>query len=90
MTKEELMRFNRGNELSEQIETLKKQIDDIEYRFDRSYHPRTESGWRLSAIINNSIKAVNLSSEEFWKCIETIIDVKRNKLEQLQQEFDKL
>ena len=90
MTQEELMRFNRGNELSEHIETIKGQIDNIEYMFDRSYYPRTESGWRLSAIINNSIKGVNLSSEEFWKCVETIIDAKHKKLEQLQQEFDKL
>jgi len=90
MTKEELMRFNRGNELSEQIETIKGQIDTLEYRFDKNYYPRTESGWKLSAIINDSIKDVNLSSEEFWECVETIIDMKRNKLKQLQQEFDKL
>lgn len=90
MTQEELMRFNRSNELSEQIKTIKRQIDIIEYRFDRSYCPRTESCGRLLAIINNSIKDINLSSEEFWECVETIIDVKHKKLEQLQQEFDKL
>lgn len=90
MTQEELIRFNRGNELFEQIETIKRQIDNLEYLFDRNYHPRTESGWKLSAIINDSIKDVNLSSEEFWECVKTIIDMKHKKLEQLQQEFDKL
>ena len=90
MTQEELMRFKRGNALSEQIEAIKGQIDTLEYRFDKNYYPRTESGWRLSAIINNSIRGVNLSSEEFWECVETIIDAKHKKLEQLQQEFDNL
>jgi peptide methionine sulfoxide reductase MsrA len=84
------MRFNRGNELSEQIETIKRQIDNVEYLFDRSYYPRTESSWKLSAIINDSYEDVNLSSEEFWECVETIIDAKHKKLEQLQQEFYKL
>ena len=90
MTQEDLMRFNRSNELFEQIETIKRQINNIEYLFDRSYYPRTESIWKLSAMINDSFKDVNLSSEEFWKCVETVIDVKHKKLEQLEQEFDKL
>ena len=90
MTQEELMRFKRGSALSEQIETIKGQIDNVEYMFDSSYYPRTESGWKLSAIINDSIKDVNLSSEEFWECVETVIQAKHKKLEQLQQEFDKL
>ena len=90
MTQEELTRFKRGNALSEQIETIKGEIDNIEYMFDRCYYPRTESGWKLSAIINDSIEDVNLSSEEFWECVETVIQAKHKKLEQLQQEFDKL
>ena len=90
MNEEELKRFNRGNTLFEQIESVKGQIDNIESLFDRNYHPRTESNWKLSAVINDSFEDVNLSSEEFWKCVETIIDAKHKKLEQLQREFDKL
>lgn len=88
MTQEELTRFNHGNELSKQIESIKNQIDNIEYLIE--CYPRTESGWRLSAIINSSIKDIKLNSEEFWKCIETIIDIKHKSIEQLQQEFDEL
>ena len=90
MTQEELMRFNHGNELYEQIETIKGQIDNIEYLFDSNYYPRTEYNWKLSVIINDSFKDINLSPEEFWKCVETITDMKHKKLEQLQQEFEKL
>ena len=90
MTQEELIRFNRGNELFKQIESIKQQIDNIEYQFDSSYYPRTEFDWKLSAIINDSFKDINLSSEEFWKCVETIINAKHKKLKQLQTEFDKL
>ena len=34
MTQEELIRFNRGQELFGQIERIKAQIDDIEYMFE--------------------------------------------------------
>ena len=90
MTQEELVRFKCGNVLYEQIETIKGQIDNVESMFDMCYYPRTESGWKLSAIINDSIKDINLNSEEFWECVETVINMKHKKLEQLQQEFDKL
>lgn len=90
MTQEELIRFTRGQELFGQIESIKAQIDDIEYMFDKHYRPRTESGWKMSVIVNDSFEEINLSPEEFWACVETIIDFKKNKLEELQQEFDKL
>ena len=90
MTQEELLRLTHGKELYGQIERIKSQIDDIEYLFERHYYPRTETGWKLSAIVNDSFEDINLSSEEFWSCIENIIDFKRKKLEQLQQEFNEL
>lgn len=90
MTQEELIRFNRGNDLFDQIERIKAQIDNIKHTFDRHYYPRAESGWKLSGIFNDSFENINLSSEEFWKCIDTILYIKNKKLEQLQQEFDKL
>ena len=90
MTQEELLRFTRGKELLEQIERIKSQIDDIEYLSERPYCPRTETGWKLSFIVNDSFEDINLSSEEFWSCIENVIDFKRKKLEQLQQEFNEL
>lgn len=90
MTQEELIRFNRGQELFGQIERIKSQIDNIEYIFDRHYYPRTESGWTLSVVINDSLEGLNLNSVEFWSCIENVIDLKKKKLEELQQEFDKL
>lgn len=90
MTQKELMRLNRGNELFGQIERIKSQIDDIEYLSERHYYPRTETGWKLSVVVNNSFEDINLSSEEFWSCIDNVINFKKKKLEQLQQEFDKL
>lgn len=90
MTQEELTRFNRGNELFGQIERIKSQIDDIEYLSERHYYPRTETGWKMSVIVNDSFKDILLSSEEFWLCVENVINFKKKKLEQLQQEFDKL
>ena len=90
MTQEELLRLTRGKELLEQIERIKSQIDDIEYLYERQYYPRTETGWKLSVIVNDSFKDINLSSEEFWSCIKNVIDFKRKKLEQLQQEFNEL
>lgn len=90
MTQEELLRFTRGKELFEQIERIKSQINDIKYLSERHYYPGTETGWKLSAIVNDSFEDINLSSEEFWSCIENVIDFKRKKLEQLQQEFNEL
>lgn len=90
MTQEELLRFTRGKELSEQIRRIKSQIENLKYLSERHYHPWTETGWKLSAIVNDSFEDINLSSEEFWSCIENVIDFKRKKLEQLQQEFNEL
>jgi len=90
MSVDELMRFNRGNELVKEIEIIKKQIDNIKSLCKKSYYPRTESNWKLSIIINDSFININLNSEEFWKCIETLMNEKHKKLKQLQQEFNKL
>ena len=90
MTQEELIRFNRGQELFGQIERIKSQIDNIEFISERHYYPRTETGWKMSVIVNDSFEEINLNSEEFWSCIDNVIDCKKKRLEQLQQEFDKL
>lgn len=90
MTQEELERFNRGNDLFDRIERVRAQINNIKHTFDKHHYPRTESDWRLSVVFNNSFENINLNSEEFWKCIDTILYIKNKKLEQLQQEFDKL
>lgn len=90
MTQEELLRFTRGQELFEQIRRIKSQIENLKYLSERHYCLGTETGWKLSAIVNDSFEDISLSSEEFWSCINNILDFKHKKLEQLQQEFNEL
>ena len=90
MTIKELERFNRGNELKEKIDSLRSEIENIEYNFNRDSYPRTETGWKLSATINDHLKTINLTSDEFWKCVEVVLNIKRDQLSELRDEFAKL
>ena len=90
MTIKELERFNRGNELKEKIDSLRFEIENIVNYFNRDSYPRTETGWKLSATINDYLKTINLTSDEFWKCMEIVLNTKRDQLSELRDEFAKL
>ena len=90
MTIKELERFKRGNELKEKIDLLKSEIKDIEYNFNRDSYPRTETGWKLSATINDHLRTIFLTSDEFWECLEVVLNIKRDQLSKLKDEFFKL
>lgn len=90
MTIKELERFRCGNELKVRMDLLRSEIEFLEYNFNRDSYPRTETGWKLSATINNRHKTVDLTSDEFWKCMEAVLNAKRDQLSKLRDEFAKL
>jgi len=90
MTIKELERFNRGNELKKKIDLLRSEIKDIEYNFNKDLYPRSETNWKLSATINNNLRTIYLNSDEYWKCIKVVLNIKRDRLNKLIDEFAKL
>lgn len=86
----ELERFNRGNELKERIDSLRFEISRIVNNFNRDSYPRTEVDWKLSATIDDQLRTINLTSDEFWKCMKVVLNIKRDQLSKLRDEFAKL
>ena len=89
MTIKELERLNRGNELKEKIDSLKFEISRIN-NFNRDSYSRTETDWKLSATIDDHLRTINLTSDEFLKCVEVVLNIKQDQLSKLRDEFAKL
>ena len=90
MTIKGLERFNRGNELRKKIDSLRSEIKNIEYNFNKDSYPRTETSWKLSATINDYPRTINLTSDEFWECVDVVLNIKRDQLSKLRDEFAEL
>ena len=90
MTKEELERFNYGNELYENIKSIKLEIERLEIIFDNGINSRTESNWNLSLILNDRCETIFLDSTEYWQCFEVVLNSRRHKLDELRKEFSEL
>lgn len=89
MTDQEFDKYKKAVEIKDKIYKLENEIEYIE-DFRYKTYPRTESGWNLSLILNDSPKRINLTSELFWKCLDLIILLKREELDKYKEEFNKI
>ena len=89
MTENELARFNRGNELKNDIEKLEREIEKIESEFQPLY-PRSLCCIKLSGLINDRPVEMRLDSEEIDECVELVLQKRVQRLKQLRDEFKKL
>ena len=89
MTEKELARFNRGNELKNDIEKLEREIEKIESDFQPLY-PRTLCCIKLSGLINDRPVEMRLDSEEMDECVELVLQKRVERLKRLRDEFKRL
>ena len=88
MTENELARFNRGNELKKEIETLEREIEKIENDFLPPY--RCALCIKLSGLINDRPVEMMLDSEEMDECVELVLQKRMERLKRLKDEFKRL
>ena len=89
MTEEELARFNRGNELKNDIENLECEIENIEDDF-QPFGSRSLCCIKLSGLINDRPVEMRLDSEEMDECVELVLQKRVQRLKQLRDEFKRL
>ena len=89
MTEKELARFNRGNELKNDIENLEREIEKIESEFQPLY-PRTLLCIKLSGLINDRPVEMRLDSDELDECVELVLQKRVERLKRLKNEFKRL
>ena len=89
MTEKELARFNRGNELKNDIEKLEREIERIESEFQPLY-PRTLCCIKLSGLINDRPVEMRLDSDELNECVELVLQKRVERLKRLKDEFKRL
>ena len=89
MTEKELARFNRGNELKNNIEKLEREIEKIESEFQPLY-PRSLCCIELSGLINDRPVEMRLDSDEFDECVELVLQKRVERLKRIRDEFKKL
>ena len=89
MTEKELARFNRGNELKNDIEKLEREIERIESEFQPLY-PRTLCCIKLSGLINDRPVEMRLASDELDECVELVLQKRVERLKRLKNEFKRL
>ena len=89
MTEKELARFNRGNELKNDIEKLERDIEKIESEFQPLY-PRTLCCIKLSGLINDRPVEMRLDSDELDECVELVLQKRVERLKRLKDEFKRL
>ena len=89
MTEKELARFNRGNELKNDIEKLEREIERIESEFQPLY-PRTLRCIKLSGLINDRPVEIRLESDELDECVELVLQKRVERLKRLKDEFKRL
>ena len=89
MTEKELSRFNRGNELKNDIENLECEIERIEDDF-QPFGSRWECCIKLSGLINDRPVEMRLDSEEIDECVELVLQKRVERLKRLKDEFKML
>ena len=88
MTEKELARFNRGNELKNDIEKLEREIEKIESDFLPPY--RCALCIKLSGLINDRPVEMRLDSDELDECVELVLQKRVERLKRLRDEFKRL
>ena len=86
MTEKELARFNRGNEIKKDIETLEREIEKIESEFQPLY-PRSLCCIKLSGLINDRLVEIRLELDE---CVELILQKRVERLKWFRNELKSL
>ena len=89
MTEKELARFNRGNEIKKDIETLEQEIEKIESEFQPPY-PRSLLCIKLTCLMNDRPVGMALDSDELDVCVELVLQKRVERLKRLKDEFKKL
>ena len=89
MTEKELARFNRGNELKNDIEKLEREIEKIESEFQPLY-PRSLCCIKLSGLINDRPVEMRLESDELDECVELVLQKRVERLKRIRNEFKRL
>ena len=89
MTEKELARFNRGNEIKKEIETLEREIERIENDF-QPFGSRSLCCIKLSGLINDRPVEMRLESDELDKCVELVLQKRIERLKRLRSEFKRL
>ena len=90
MTDKEFERYQTAVQLKEKIDTLEREIENIDDNFRNLGYPRTESNWGLSITLNDSSKFIRLTSELFWECVDLVKTRKIEELKKYQDQFNKL
>ena len=88
MTEKELARFNRGNELKKDIDSLEREIEKIENDFLPPY--RCALCIKLTGLINDRPVEMRLDSDELNECVELILQKRMERLKRLRNEFKRL
>ena len=89
MTEKELARFNRGNELKNDIENLECEIERIEDDF-QPFGSRSLCCIKLSGLINDRPVEMRLDSDELDECVELVLQKRVERLKRLRNEFKRL
>ena len=89
MTEKELARFNRGNELKNDIENLECEIERIEDDFQPPY-PYAVCDIKLSCMIDDRIVEMTLDLDDLNDCVELLLQKRKERLKRLRDEFKKL
>ena len=90
MTQEEFERYQQAAQLKEKIDKLELDLEYLSERFAEYGYPRTESGWQLSFNLNDNYKVISLDSDMFWKCVDVVIQLKREELDKYKKQFAEL
>ena len=88
MTEKELARFNRGNELKNDIEKLEREIEKIESDFLPPY--RCALCIKLTCLMNDRPVGMALDSDELDECVELVLQKRVERLKRLKDEFKRL
>ena len=88
MTEKELARFNRGNEIKKEIETLEREIEKIESEFQPLY-PNALC-IKLTCLMNDKPVEMRLESDELDNCVELVLQKRMERLKRLRDEFKML
>ena len=89
MTEKELARFNRGNELKNDIENLECEIERIEDDFQPPYS-YTVCDIKLSCVIDDRLVEMTLDLDDLNDCVELLLQKRMARLKRLKNEFKRL
>ena len=89
MTEKELARFNRGNELKNDIENLECEIENIEDDFQPPY-TYAVCDIKLSCVIDDRMVEMTLDLDDLNECVELLLQKRKTRLKRLKDEFKRL